>query len=106
MDPGVYLNLARILASDSAEVSIDFFEKAVDLGILEILGPDSAGVKKDMGLLYVKLGLWQQAFEFLSDYHESLGAEKAADRLVIEEILNEHVLPNLVGEQKKKDGGK
>ena len=39
-------------------------------------------------------------------YHESPGAEKAADRLVIEEILNEHVLPNLVGEQKKKDGGK
>ena len=106
VDPGVYLNLARIISSDSAEESVDFFEKAVDLGILEILGPDSAGVKKDMGLLYVKLGRWQQAFESLSGYHESLGAEKAADRLVIEEILNEHVLPNLVGEQKKKDGGR
>jgi tetratricopeptide (TPR) repeat protein len=104
-DPGVYLNLARILSSGSQEESIEFFEKAVDLGILEILGPDSAGVKKDMGLLYVRLGRWQRAFDSLSGYHESLGADKAEERLVIEEILNEHVLPNLVGEQKKKGGG-
>ena len=59
-----------------------------------------------MGLLYTQLGRWQRAFDSLSEYHEGLGDDHAQERLVIEEFLNEHVLPNLVGDKKKKDGGK
>ena len=105
-DPAVYLNLARLLSTEEKEESIGFYEKAIDLGILDILGEDSAKVKKDMGLLYARLGRWQRAFDSLSEYHEGLGDKQAQERLLIEELLNEQVLPNLVGDKKKKDGGK
>ena len=57
-----------------------------------------------MGLLYAKLGRWQQAFEKLSEYHKGLGEDKLDERLDIEEILNVQVLPKLIGEEKKKEG--
>jgi len=105
-DAGVYLNLARLLASGARDESIGYYEKAVEEGIFDILGANSAGVKKDMGLLYVKLGRWKEAADSLSEYHESLGAGEEEERLVIEEILNEHVLPKKLEEENKKDGGK
>jgi len=105
-DPGVYLNLARLLSAEEKEESIGFYEKAVELGILDILGEDSAKVKKDMGLLYAQLGRWQQAFDSLSGYHTGLGVDQSEERLIIEAYLNERVVPNLIGEKEKKDGGK
>ena len=105
-DPGVYLNLGRLLSASSREEAVGFYEKAVEQGLLDILGPDSAEVKKEMGLLYVKLCRWRQASDSLTEYHKSLGAGREEERLVIDEILTEHVLPKLLEEEKKKDGGK
>ncbi len=40
----------------------------------------------------------------LSRYHKGLGEDKAAERRDIEEILNLHVLPKLIGDEEEKDG--
>ena len=100
--PGAYLNLARLVSARSALDSIEFYEKAAGLGILDERSPSTAEIEKEMGLLYTKLGLWKQAFELLSKYHKGLGDEKSDERRDIEEILNVHVLPKLIGDEKKK----
>ncbi|MFP6737723.1 MAG: tetratricopeptide repeat protein, partial [Planctomycetota bacterium] len=104
--PGAYLNLARLVSARSALDSIEFYEKAAGLGILDESGPSTAEIEKEMGLLYTKLGLWKQAFDMLSKYHKGLGADKADERRDIEEILNIHVLPKLLGDEKKKTGSR
>ena len=104
--PGAYLSLARLVSARSALESIEFYEKAVSLGILAESGPSTAEIEKEMGLLYTKLGLWKQAFEMLSKYHKSLGEEQAEERRDIEEILNLHVLPKLIGDDQEKGGNR
>ena len=104
--PGAYLNLARLVSARSALDSIEFYEKAAGLGILEERGPSTAEIEKEMGLLYTKLGLWKRAFEMLSKYHKGLGEDKVEERRDIEEILNIHVLPKLLVDEKKKTGSR
>ena len=104
--PGAYLNLARLVSARSALDSIELYEKAAGLGIFDERGPSTAEIEKEMGLLYTKLGLWKRAFEMLSKYHKGLGEDKVEERRDIEEILNIHVLPKLLGDEKKKTGSR
>ena len=104
--PGAYLNLGRLVSARSALESIEFYEKAVGLGILAESGPSTAEIEKEMGLLYTKLGLWKQASEMLTEYHKSLGEDREQERRDIEEILNLHVLPKLIGDDQEKSGSR
>ena len=95
-DARVFLNLANLVAKQEPYLAIAHFQRAQEIGVDEILAGRAATVDKRVGLLYAEVGEWKRSFASLHRYLEALGDGDVEERLEIEKLLNEKVLPGML----------